>query len=419
MPRVPLSKLHTLQILQFIRAQGSISRAGLAEKTETSPFLISKTCDQLLAAKFITEAGQGDSTGGRRPTLLSLKPDFGRLIGVHLGTVNVRIAMTDFRGNLIEYIKDESRADKGPEAAMQHLIHLIDQMLKKAGVSYSELSGIGIGISGVLERSTGVVLFWPKLPMWINVSVRKILEDRYKTIVELDDTSRTQAFAEYKLGALDSIKHFIYVAVGAGIGAALFLDGKLYSGSAGFAGEFGHITVSEAGPLCSCGNRGCLETMVSASALIRKAQHGLTEGLSNTLMQMSEGNPKHLSVEMLADAARQGDRFTRRLLSDTAISLGTSLVSLVNLLNPELIVIGGGVASAIGELILPEIERVVRDRAMIQGDNQVQIRISQLQEKDWALAATLLVVEKALAQSFLKAMEPKTRAGKKLVKVPA
>jgi len=412
MPRVPLSRQHTLQILQLIRAQDSISRASLAEKTGTSPFLISKTCDQLLAAKFITEAGQGDSTGGRRPTLLSLKPDLGRLIGVDLGAGNIRIAMTDFSGNLIEYVRDESHADQGPEVAMKHLIHLIDQMLKKTGVAPPELNGIGVGISGVLERSTGVTLFWPKMPLWINVPVKKILEDRYKTLVELDDTSRTQAFAEYKLGALESIKHFIYVAVGAGVGAALFLDGKLYSGSAGFAGEFGHITLSDTGLLCSCGNRGCLETMVSASALIRKARHGISEGLSNALMQMSQDDPNHLSVEMLAKAAAQGDRFTRRLLSDTATSLGTSLVTLVNLLNPELIVIGGGVASAVGELMLPEIERIVRDRAMIQGENQVQIRISRLQEKDWTLGATLLVVEKALAQSFMKAMEPKKRSAK-------
>jgi predicted NBD/HSP70 family sugar kinase len=407
---MPLSRFHTLDILQLVRSEGSISRAHLAEKTGTSPFLVSKTCDKLLAAGFVTEAGQGDSTGGRRPTLLSLKPGLGRLIGVHLGTVNVRIAMTDFSGDLIEYIKDESRANQGPEVAMQHLIDLLDQMLTKTGVSYSELNGIGVGVSGVVERSTGTTLFWPKLPLWVNVPVRKILEDRYKTIVEVEDTSRTQAFSEYRLGGVDSAKHFIYIAVGAGIGAALFFNGNLYSGAAGFAGEFGHISVSEAGPMCSCGNRGCLETVVSASALIRKARHGLAAGLSNTLMQMSQGDSSRLSVEMLAEAARKGDRFTLRLLSETGTHLGRSLVGLINLLNPELIVIGGGVASAIGELILPEIERAVRDRAMIQGENRVQIRISKLQERDWALGATLLVVEKALAQSFLQGTESKKRS---------
>jgi predicted NBD/HSP70 family sugar kinase len=409
MPKMPLSPIHALHSLQLIRAEGSISRAHLAEKTGHSPFLISKICDKLLAAGFVSEAGQGDSTGGRRPTLLSLKPGLGRLIGIHLGTVNVRIAMTDFSGEMIDYVKAESRCNRGPEIALQHVSELVDKMLKKAGISGSKLDGIGIGISGVVERNTGSILFWPKLPLWINVPVKKTFEDRYKTVVELEDTPRTQAFAEYKLGGVNPAKHFIYVAVGAGIGAALFLNGKLYSGASGFAGEFGHISTSEMGPLCSCGNRGCLETVVSAAALIREARQGMAAGLSNTLTKMSQGEADNVSVEMLAKAAREGDRYSLRLLSETGTQLGSSMVGLINLLDPELIVIGGGVATAIGELLLPEIERVIRERAMIQG-NPLKIQISKLQERDWAIGATLLVAEKALAKSFKDKTESKKRA---------
>jgi predicted NBD/HSP70 family sugar kinase len=409
MPKIRLSHLGSLEILQLIRAHGAISRSQVAESTGTSPFLVSRICDSLLAAGFISEAGHGDSTGGRRPTLLSLRKDFGRLIGVHLGTVNVRIALSDFKGNLLDYIKDKSHANKGPEVAMRHVTDLIDKMLHKAKLNRGELHGIGIGVSGVLDRRTGVTLFWPKLPLWVNVPVRQILEERYKTLVGLDDTSRTQAFAEYRLGAANSAKHFVYIAVGAGIGAALFLNGELYSGAGGFAGEFGHMTVSETGPLCSCGNRGCLETMVSASTIIRKARQGLSAGLSNTLMELAQGDGQKISVEIVASAARQGDRFARRLLLEIGTYLGRGIVGLVNLLNPELIVIGGGVANAVGDLLLPEIDRVIRDRAMIQGVNQVEIRVSRLEEKDWALGATLAIAEKALAQSFLKSLEPKQR----------
>jgi N-acetylglucosamine repressor len=409
MPKVRLSHLGPLQVLQLVRTHDTISRAQVAENTGTSSFLVSRICDNLLASGFISEAGHGDSTGGRRPTLLSLRSDFGRLIGVHLGTVNVRIVLTDFRGNLLDYCKDKSLATKGPEVAMRHLAELIDRLLHKAGLKHTDLHGIGIGVSGVVERSTGVTLYWPKLPLWVNVPVKKILEDRFKTLVELDDTSRTQGFAEYKLGRADAAKHFIYIAVGAGIGSALFLNGQLYSGAGGFAGEFGHVTVSETGPLCSCGNRGCLEVMVSASTLIRKARHGLNAGLSNTLIEISKGEVQSVSVEMLGQAARKGDRFAVRLLSETGAYLGRGIVGLINLLNPELIVMGGGVASAVGDLLLPEVERVVHDRAMIQGVNQVQIRMSTLGEKDWAVGATLIVAEKALAQSYLKSLEHKRR----------
>jgi N-acetylglucosamine repressor len=394
MPRMRLSHLKSLEILQLVRTHGYISRSQVAEKADASPFLVSKICDNLLAGNFIAEAGHGDSTGGRRPTLLSLRHDFGRLIGVHLGSVNVRIALTD---------------SEGPEVAMLRLMNLIDHTLQKAKLRHSELNGIGIGVSGVVERSTGVMMFWPKLPLWMNVPVKKMLEDKYKTLVQLEDTSRTRALAEYRLGGADAANHFIYVAVGAGIGAALFLDGRLYSGAGGFAGEFGHITAIEHGRLCSCGNRGCLETLVSASALIRKARHGLSAGLSNTLMEIVQGDARSVSVEMLAQAARAGDRFTTRLLSEAGAHLGRGIVGLLNLLNPELIVIGGGVASAVGDLLLPEVERVVQQRAMIQDVNQVQIRMSKLGEKEWALGATLVVVERALAQAFLKALERKKR----------
>ena len=176
MPKIRLSHLGSLEILQLIRAQGTISRSQVAENTGKSQFLVSRICDNLLTAGFISEAGHGDSTGGRRPTLLSLREDFGRLIGVHLGTVNVRIALSDFKGNLLDYIKDESHANKGPEVAMRHVTNLIDKMLHKAKLSRDDLHGIGIGVSGVLDRRTGVTLFWPKLPLWVNVPVRRILE---------------------------------------------------------------------------------------------------------------------------------------------------------------------------------------------------------------------------------------------------
>lgn len=418
MPKASLSRADPTQILQLIRDQVSLSRAQIAEITGTSPFLASKICDHLLEQNFIIEAGQGDSTGGRRPTLLSLRQGLGRLIGVHLGTVNVRVALTDFRGELIGYARDRSHATKGPDAAMQQVMTLIDQLLREAGLDRADLDGLGIGISGVLDKKAGVTLFWPKLPLWTNVPVKKILEERYGEIVEVEDTSRTQALAEYRLGGASPTQDFVYITVGVGIGAALFLNGQLYSGAGGFAGEFGHITVSESGPVCSCGNRGCLETMISASALIRRARHGAAAGLSNALAQIAKGKIKDISVETLGQAAREGDRFSLRLLSETGGYLGRAMVGLINLLNPELIVIGGGVASAVGDLILPEIERAVRDRAMIQGARTVKIRISTLGEKSWALGPTLLVADHALARAFLKSKLAKRQSARQTTKHP-
>ena len=136
--------------------------------------------------------------------------------------------------------------------------------------------------------------------------------------------------------------------------------------------------------------------------LLRKARQGLSDGLSNTLTKLSQGDPQNITLDLLGQAMREGDRFATRLLTEMDAYLGRAIVGLVNLLNPELIVIGGGIASAVGEFILPEVERVVRENAMVQLVKQVQIRISKLEEKDWALGSTLLVAEKSLSRSFIK-----------------
>ncbi len=406
MPKIRLPHAYAVRLLRLIYEHNRISRSELAGKTGYSAFIISKLCERLLRSGYISETGSGDSTGGRRPTLLSISPGLGRVVGIHLGTVNVRIALTDITGTLIESVTAPSQASSGPEIAIPHLIQLTEGVLRKAGVAHSDLRGIGMGISGVLDRQNGVTLFWPKVPQWLNVPVRKLLEDHFHTSVQLEDTPRTMALAERRIGVAQGVREFIYLMIGAGTGSALFLNGQLYTGSNGFAGEFGHITIDENGPLCSCGNRGCLETLISASTLIRKAQQGLSQGLSIHLWQLTGGDPEKISVEIIARAAAANDRFSARLLAEAGTYLGVAIIGLLNLLNPELIVVGGGLASAAGDLLLPHVELVIRDRALIRAVNNVSIQISGLQDVDWARGAALLAAEKALEPMFLESLQP-------------
>jgi N-acetylglucosamine repressor len=404
-PAIRLPHAHALRILRLIYERNRISRSDLAAETGYSAFLVSKLCENLLQKGFISDTGSGESSGGRRPTLLSISPGLGRVIGIHIGTVNVRIALTDIAGTPIEYLHGPSRADAGPEVAIPHLIDLVEQVVRKAGLQNSDIQGIGTGISGVLDRRTGTTLFWPKVPQWVNVPVKRMLQDHFHVPVEVEDTPRTMAMAERRIGAGQRAREFIYVMIGAGTGAALFLNGQLYAGSGGFAGEFGHVTVNEEGPLCSCGNRGCLETLVSAGSLIRRAQQALKLGLSTQLWQLSGGDPERISVETIAQAAREQDRFSLRLFRDAGSHLGTGLVALINLLNPELIVIGGGMMTAAADLLQPHLELAVRDRALIRATNQIRIEASTLREPEWARGAALLIAEKVLEPMFLESLQ--------------
>jgi predicted NBD/HSP70 family sugar kinase len=404
MPKIRLPHAHAAQILRLIFEHSQISRADLAAETGFSAFLVSKLCELLIDAGYISESGSGESSGGRRPALLSISPGLGRVIGIHIGTVNVRIALTDMAGTSIEYVRGASRANEGPEVAIPHLIGLVEQVIRQAGLKKTDIQGIGTGISGVLDRHTGTTLFWPKIPQWVNVPVRKLLEDHFEVPVEVEDTPRTMAMAERRIGAAQRVREFVYVMIGAGTGSALYLNGQLYTGSAGFAGEFGHITVDEDGPLCSCGNRGCIETLVSAGALIRRAQQGLTMGMSTQLWQLSGGDSARISVETVAQAARKQDRFSLGLFREVGSHLGTGLVALINLLNPELVVIGGGMMSAAADLLMPQIETAVRERALVRTTNDVRIQASTLQDPEWARGAALLSAEKVLEPMFLEFM---------------
>jgi predicted NBD/HSP70 family sugar kinase len=396
------SKLRLLGLLKVIYEASHISRTDLVEQTGYSPFLVSKMCDELLESRFILETGPGNSTGGRPPTMLSIDPSSGRVVGLHIGTVNARIVITDLVGTLLAFRKVRSQVETGPDAALRQLISEVEETIRQAGLTQGQISGIGVGISGVLERSTGITLFWPKVPQWINVPVKQIFANRFETVVEVEDTPRTMALAERRFGTGKRAPESVYVSVGAGTGAAFFFNDHLYTGGAGFAGEFGHVTVNEHGPLCSCGSRGCLEVMVSATMLIKRAQSAVAQSLSPILWRLSGGELENISLELIGQAASQGDRFARSLLHEAGSFLGTGLVMIVNLLNPTVITIGGGLILAAGQFLLPALEQVIRNRALEPQAAAVTIELSNLNEADWARGAALLVTGRALEASFMK-----------------
>jgi N-acetylglucosamine repressor len=391
-----------LGLLKVIHDAAQISKTDLVEQTGFSPFQISKMCDELLDSRFIQETGPGNSTGGRPPTLLSIDPTSGKLVGLHIGTFNARIVITDLAGTLLAFRKVRSLVETGPEAAIRQLTLEVDATLSQAGVARGQVRGIGVGISGVLDRATGTTLFWPKVPQWVNVPVKKSFSDTFGTLVEVEDTPRTMALAERRFGTARQASEYVYVSVGAGTGAALFLRDQIYTGANGFAGEFGHVSVDERGPLCSCGNHGCLEVTVSASTLIRRAQNAVTQHLSAILWRLSGGNVESISLELIGQAAVEGDRFSSSLLHEAGSFLGTGLVGIVNLLNPMLITLGGGLALTAGQFLLPAVEQVIRSRALEPQAAQVRVELSTLGEADWGRGAALLVTSRALEESFVK-----------------
>lgn len=402
MPKIKSPRFHLFRLLSLIYFHERLSRTKLAEYTGYSNFLISKLSDRLLKEGLILEVGAGTSSGGRPPTLLAINPDIGRVVGVHIGTINLRAVLTNMTGRILAYRIDKSHVEDGPKEALQHMLRVVRELLQEGRVKPEKLSGIGIGIGGVLDREKGTTLYWPRVPSWVDVPVKSVVEKRLKTFVQVDDTPRTMALAEKRFGKARSSKEFVYLALGAGTGAALFLNGQLYTGKGGFAGEIGHTTIDERGPLCSCGNRGCLEVMVSASRIIHWAEEALARGLSSELYRIASENGNHLNLKSVAQAAEANDRFSLRLLSEVSLHVATGVTTLVNLLNPELIILGGGLIREVGQWLLPSIQRIVRERAMPNPAKQVSIELSTLPEVDWARGATLLVSSEVIRTALYK-----------------
>ncbi|MGH9450931.1 MAG: ROK family transcriptional regulator [Terriglobia bacterium] len=391
MPKIKSPRSHLFHLLSLIYSHQRLSRTQLVDYTGFSTFLVSKLTDRLLKEGLISEVGAGISSGGRPPTLLAINPSIGRVLGVHIGTINLRAVLSDLNGEILAYRIDKSYVEEGPEKALRHMLNVARNLLRQGGVKAGKLSGIGIGIGGVLDRESGVTLSWPRVPSWIDVPVKSIVQRSLRTYVEVDDTPRTMALAEKRFGKARSAREFIYLALGAGTGAALFINGQLYTGKGGFAGEFGHTTIDERGPLCSCGNRGCLEVMVSASTIIHRAEEALATGLSRELYRIARENGNQLNLDSIARAAEANDRFSLALLSEVSLHVATGVTSLINLLNPELIILGGGLIRGVGQWLLPSVQRVVRERAMPNPAKQVSIELSALPEIDWARGAALLV----------------------------
>ncbi len=269
-------------------------------------------------------------------------------IGIDLGGTRLRVAVADARGTVQSVIRVNSEAGRGPDYVIDLIVETIDQALAHSKESRRGVAAIGIGLPGPLNGATGMVYSPANLPGWHNVPLSKILTRRTGIRTFLEHDASLAAFGEWRRGAGKRRRHMAYVTVSTGIGAGLILHSQLYRGAGGIAGELGHIVIQPGGPLCTCGNRGCLEALASGTAIARMAREALA-GRARTSLRRLKG-PNRPDARDVNQAAKRGDSVARRVLEQAGAALGIGLGTLVNLLNPELIVLGGSVMKA-GSLI--------------------------------------------------------------------
>jgi predicted NBD/HSP70 family sugar kinase len=369
-----------LQVLNIIRNNGVATKLELAKNLNINLTTISKLVNELyFSDKIIVQSGEDLSTGGRKPKLYVINRKIGHVIGIDIGGYNIRAVITDISGDVIGRLKEKNIFSSDGALLTERVAALISQVKNSVDIDDSTLFGIGMSISGVIDYNEGKSIYCPNIGGLNDFPVKSFMEARTGLPVFVDDSVRCMAIAEKHFGAAKGYENFLFVSLGKGIGVGIYVNGKVYRSSTGLAGELGHITVAEDGPLCNCGNRGCLEAIASGPGIIRRAREGIESGIITLLTSLIAGDFERLTVEVIADAAKQGDKFAYYIINRTGEYIGIAIAAALNLFGSELVVLGGGIAGS-GDIMTEAIKRTVQLRALGVISSRVKIVESSLDE---------------------------------------
>jgi predicted NBD/HSP70 family sugar kinase len=378
-----LRELNRLRVVDALRRHGTLSRAEISRVTGLSRSTISTLVADLQDRGFVIEpAGEAPprtAAQGRPPVLLRLDPSAGIAVGVDFDHTDVRVAISDLSRTVVAEASVAADVDHDALAALDTAANLIREALESANVDEDRVLGVGVALAGPVDQVEGKIHNSSILPGWNGIDAEAELRARLGVPVHIDNDANLGALAEVTLGAGRSARSALYVQMSSGIGAGLIIDGRPYRGAGGVAGEIGHVAVDENGPICRCGNRGCLETLASGPAIVR-------------LVSQSRG--EDLTTERLVELALAGDLGCRRALADAARVLGRVVGNICNLLNPEMVVVGGDLSAA-GELLLAPLREALGRAALPSITRDLEVVAGELGDRANVLGALAL----AIAQS--------------------
>ncbi len=314
------------------------------------------------------------------------------ILGVDLGGTKILTAVVDPTGKMVSRDHSVTPASRGPEAVVQAILDSADRALSQAGIRSTDLCTIGVGAPGLSDPGTGVLFTSPNLPGWEDVPLGDIVEKKFEKKVFLINDANAAAVGEFFFGAGRTARNFIYVTISTGIGGGVMIDGRIYTGSTGTAGEIGHMTIDPKGPPCNCGNIGCWEQLGSGTALAREARRNILAGVRTSILNHAGGDVEKVNAEIIHRAAQNGDSLAMELIAQTGMYIGIGLANLINLFNPELIVIGGGLSN-IGEMLLEPAYREAEHRSFKQSFRAVRFLQAELGRNSGVLGAAAYAYE--------------------------
>jgi N-acetylglucosamine repressor len=344
-------------ILNKIRTDAPISRAQIAKETKLTPPTVSSNVKELIEQGIVKESELGESQGGRKPTMLLIDNSAFSIVGVDIGPDMIECVMADLSGKISNRSSSKLSTPITDSQFLTILKECIHTCIGSPPTSNEKIIGIGVAMHGVVEVETGTSLVAPILGLK-NIPIKEELEKEFDLDVKVENDARAIALGESWFGDHGPLESMLVVNIGRGVGAGLVMNGNLYHGSDDIAGEVGHMTIDLHGDVCECGNRGCLQTFITGPAIARRAQH-------------------ELSGEQMYKLAVSGDENIASVFKETGEIIGVGLTNLIHIINPEKIVLSGGVTKS-KKLILPEIRKTIEERALTPKAKQTAVSISKL-----------------------------------------
>jgi len=397
-----MRELNISLILSHLRTKPSQTRAVLAEQTGLTRSSVTNLVDELVERGLVCETGLVPSQGGRPGTTLELNPAAGCAIAVEFRIGSITALLTDFVGKPRQ--REHIQTDiSNPDSAIQQAEQLIDHLL--ADHAEKMPLGIGVGIGGIVNIQDGTVQFVSSLKNWRNVSLKAQWSARYKLPVYMGNEAHIAALGERYFGAAAGCNNFVYLdMVGYGIGAGIVINGRLFQGINGYAGEVGHTVLDIDGLVCACGKRGCWETLVGTEAIVSYIRDCIARGETSQIVEMVHGDLSRIDFDIVCEALHSGDSLASKACHRVSLLTATGINNLINVFNPEMVILGGTLGLAL-EPFLSEIKDWIESQALPPMTGTFDIRVSQLGTDTCLMGAAALVLDEILREPFWQATQ--------------
>jgi len=386
-----------VSVLDLVRSGAAHTRPEIARLSGLGRNVVTQRVSQLLDGGLLAEGEMGRSTGGRAPRGLRFCADAGHVLVLELGATSISVAIADLSGALKGQVTEDADVTDGPDVILGRAAEMIDQLLRSNPV---EVWGVGVGLPGPVEFTTGRPVAPPIMPGWDGYDVRGYLADRYDAPVWVDNDVNVMVLGELRDGLAQGVRDVVYVKVGSGIGAGLVSAGHLHRGAQGCAGDIGHIAAEDHSSIvCRCGQTGCLEALAGGAALARDGLLAAQARRSPYLAKLAnEGHA--ITATDVGHAALHGDPYSVQLVTYSAKLVGESLSRIVNFFNPSLILIGGGV-SEVGDLYLASVRQEIFSRSLPLATRSLKIERSPLGDTAGLKGAAFMVIDELLSRERL------------------